>query len=76
MREVHHGRPSKERIAARAKKHHSSQEGQLVAADPGNGGMVPQVTNSSVGGVRLGRMVGTAAMKTTGSRRVSPRKAP
>ena len=41
-----------------------------------DGGMVPQITNSSIGGVRLGRMVGTAAMKTTGSRRVSPRKAP
>ena len=38
---------------------------------PGNSCMVPQVTKSSVGGVRLGRMVGTAAVKTTGSRRVS-----
>ena len=62
--------------AAAARKGRGDSGGVRVTP-PGDSCMVPQVTNSSVGGVtRLGRMVGTAAMKTTGSRGASPRKAP
>ena len=54
----------------------SGDSGGVRVTPPGDGCMVPQVTKSSVGGVKLGRMVGTAVIKTTGSRRASPRRSP
>ena len=73
--------PAKRRTVARQKNAAAARKGRgdsggVRVTPPGDGCMVPQVTKSSVGGVRLVRMVGTVAMKTTGSRGAAPRRSP
>ena len=70
---AHSHQAKKNAVAARKGR---GDSGGVRVTPPGDGCMVPQVTKSSVGGVKLGRMVGTAAIRMTGSRGASPRKAP